>query len=96
MGTHSEKTFTIKQFAKESGFTEEYIRQFCRSQPVGAKRNVAKLPPGYTAFKVDRKWRIAQTETVELGINEGLPARQNSLAIALQALDTVTKVIDSG
>jgi len=53
----AQKLFTVKEFAKKSGTTEEYIRQACRGY-IDTKGTKTKLPHGYKARKIANQWFV--------------------------------------
>lgn len=53
-----EKVWTVKEFAEEFGFNEEYVRQCCRGQEDFRTKTPLSLPKGWKAQKVGRDWLL--------------------------------------
>jgi hypothetical protein len=76
--------FTVEEFAKQQGWSAEYVRQCCRKwkDPYNNDR-VRQLPPGYKAINVSRRWLIVPTAPAQpIPAQEKPKRKQGNLAAA--------------
>jgi hypothetical protein len=60
------QVWTVKEFAEEFGYNEEYVRQCCRGQSDFRTGTPLTLPNGWKARKIGRDWFLEPKSSKEL------------------------------
>lgn len=86
IGNSMGSVYTVKQFARAFGLSEEYVRQACRGQSIGSSGNIASLYPGWKAHRSGKRWFITRDDENGNETSQVLRSSQFSETAAIDGL----------